>query len=175
LGPFLKTLYTFSLSPEHLLSSPLTYTLGTLRGSLTLTHDEDTQSLLLIDTSLTDVYTSLPSHLVNRTGGLLVVDMSSKVAPGREREYLEGVKVVSKDHRVVRLDQNETTLIAQLLRYEGAAAGKWVRGVEVGKETQVVMVDTDTVFQGLSKEVEKQMTEIEEVMSKKKWNVVIID
>jgi hypothetical protein len=101
--------------------------------------------------------------------------MSSKVAPGREREYLEGVKAVSKDHRVVRLDQNETTLVAQLVRYEGAAGGKWVRGVEVGKETQVVIVDTEPVFQGLSKEVEKQMAEIEEVMSKKKWNVLIID
>ena len=112
---------------------------------------------------------------MNRTG-LLVVDMSKqKVAPGSEREYLEGVKAVSKDHRVVRLDQNETTLIAQLVRYEKATGGKWVRGVEVGKETQVVMVDSEPVFQGMSKEVEKQLTEIEEVMSKKKRNVLIID
>jgi hypothetical protein len=61
------------------------------------------------------------------------------------------------------------------VRYEGAADGKWVRGVEVGKETQVVIVDTEPVFQGLSKEVTKQMAEIEEVMSKKKRNVLIID
>ena len=75
----------------------------------------------------------------------------------------------------MRLDQNETTLIAQLVRYEGAVDGKWVSGVEVGKETQVVIVDTEPVFQGLGKEVAKQMAEIEEVMSKKKRNVLIID
>lgn len=97
------------------------------------------------------------------------------MTPGSEREYLEGVKILTKDHRLVRLDQNATTLIAQLVRYEGAADGKWVRGMAVGKETQVVIVDTEPVFKGLSKEVAKQMAEIEEVMSKKKRNVLIID
>ncbi len=61
---------------------------------------------------------------------------------GSEREYLEGVKALSKDLRWVRLDQNETTLLAQLVRYEGAVDVKWVRSVEVGKETQIVLVDT---------------------------------
>lgn len=50
-----------------------------------------------------------------------------------------------------------------------------MRGVEVGKETQVVIVDTEPVFHGLSKEVAKQMADIDEVMSKKKLNVLIID
>ena len=45
------------------------------------------------------------------------------VTSGREREYLEGVKMLSKDHRLVRLDHNDTTLIAQLMRQEGAADG----------------------------------------------------
>ena len=55
------------------------------------------------------------------------------MTPGGEREYLEGVKILSKDHRLVRLDQNETTLIAQLVRNKGETDGKWVSGVEVGK------------------------------------------